>query len=288
MDLDPTTRHELEQKLSTFGALLKRDNRPAATDDQLWEHCWRLSRGELGKVVDPALLAVFRVAFDHGYQPALVDLAATVLRLRSLGFFAETVARDHRRELVAGKWPHYGSDDDPWPVTAGPGWVTGTSVFAHTDLLTVGRTDTITAAPVGSGTTPWQLADAVIALIEKEPDRWRGDTRPTRVTDVPFAASQAAPGGGALSLIHDGVQWADVFRRQVANLVDNRIAELSPAFGQAATVFSGMPGDPFVTQADGLLIHRHAGLLVFSDGFTMDGDFILSIHLPGDDTSGRS
>jgi len=282
MDLDPATRYEIEQKLSVIGALLKRDNRPTATDAELWEHCRRLSRGELGEPTGPELLRALRVAFDHGYQPALVDLTATAYRLRTVGFYAETVARDHRQTLVAGRWPHDGGPDDPWPVEVGPGWITGTCVLAHTDLLTVGRTDTVTSTPVAPGTTPWQLADAVIALIETEPDRWRGDTRPTRVTDVPFAASQASPGGGALSLIHDGVHWTDTFQRHLADLVDDRLTDPDPVRGQAATVFSGMAGDEFVTQADGLLIHRHAGLLVFSDGHTTDCEFILSIHFPGD------
>jgi len=153
MDLDPITRHEIEQKLSVVGALLKRDNRPAATDAELWEHCRQLRRSELGEQHDPDLLRAFRVAFNHGYQPALVDLTVTLRRLRTLGFYAETVARDHRRALVAGRWPHDGSADDPWPVEAGPGWITGTSVLAHTDLLTVGRTDTLTSMPVAPGTT---------------------------------------------------------------------------------------------------------------------------------------
>jgi hypothetical protein len=288
MDLDPTTRYEIEQKLSTFGKLRKRDDRPTATDAELWEHCRHLSRGELGDPADPDLLQAFRVAFDHGYQPALVDLTATARRLRTLGFYAEMVAREHRSTLVAGRWPHEGTAEDAWPVAAGPGWITGNSVLAHTDLLTVGRTDTVTAAPVAPDTTPGQLADAVIALIEKDPDRWRGDTRPTRVTDVPFAASQVAPGDGTLSLIHDGVHWADAFGRQLTDLVDDRLAEPNPAPGQTATVFYGIAGDQFVTQADGLLIHRHAGLLVFSDGHTTHCDFILSIHFPGEAASSQS
>jgi len=53
-------------------------------------------------------------------------------------------------------------------------------------------------------------------------------------------------------------------------------------------VFSGIPDDEFVTQADGLLIHRHAGQLVFSDGHTIECDFILSIHLPGEGASRQS
>ena len=279
MSIDLTTLREIETKLVVYGAMLNRDDLPPVTDAVLWEYCRRLSRGELGDHIDPDLLPAFRVAFDHGFQPATVDLTATMRRLRDMGFYAEIVTDDRHSNLVAGRWPHHGGATDPWPVSAGPGWIGLDSVLAHTDCLTVGQFAAATASPVAPGTTPSQLARAMIRVLNENPDQWHGQKQTTTVTQTSFAASQSAPGADTLSLIHDGRHFTEIFQQQLAHLLDDLFTDQKPRFGQHAAVFSEFPRDELVTKTDGVIIRRNGRHLLFSDGHTTDCDFVLSIHL---------
>jgi hypothetical protein len=196
-----------------------------------------------------------------------------------VGFYAEIVTDDRHSILVAGRWPHHGGVADPWPVSAGPGWISGNSVLAHTDLLTVGRIAVATASLVTPGTTPSQLATAMIQVISQHPDRWHSDTRTTTVTQTPFSASQSAPGADTFSLIHDGRHFVETFQRQLVRLFDDLFTDQGPRFGQPATVFSEIPHHELVTRTSGVIIRRNDRQLVFSDGHTTNCDFILSVHL---------
>jgi hypothetical protein len=145
MSLDLATRREIETKLGFYGTMLKRDDRSPVTDAGLWEYCRQLSRGELGEQINPDLLPGFRVAFDHGFQPAIVDLTAAMRKLNDMGFYAEIVTDGRHRSLVAGRWPHHGGATDPWPVSAGPGWISGTSTAAAVREVTSDPSGTRTA-----------------------------------------------------------------------------------------------------------------------------------------------
>lgn len=279
MSLELATRREIETKLVVHGAMLKRDDRPPFTDAGLWEYCRQLSRGELGEQIDPDLLPAFRVAFDHGFQPSTVDLTATMRTLRDMGFYAEIVSDDRHSNLVAGRWPHHGGATDPWPVSAGPGWIGLNSVLAHTDLLTVGRIAAAASSPVAPGTTPSQLATAMIRVLNQNPDQWHGQKKTTAVTLVPFPASQSAPGADTLSLIHDGRGLTEIFQQQLTHLLDDLFTGKNPRFGQRATVYSEIPRHELVSKTDGVIIRRNDRQLVFSDGHTINCAFVLAIHL---------
>ncbi|RSM47983.1 hypothetical protein DMB66_47185 [Actinoplanes sp. ATCC 53533] len=279
MSLDLATRREIETKLVVHGGWLKRSDQPPFTDAGLWEYCRQLSRGELGEQIDPDLLPAFRVAFDHGFQPATVDLTATMSRLRDMGFYAEVVSDDRHSSLVAGRWPHHGGATDPWPVSAGPGWIGLNSVLAHTDLLTVEPIAAAASSPVPPGTTASQLATAIVRVLNQNPDQWHGQKQTTTVDLSPFPASQSAPGADTLSLIHDGRHLTEIFQQQLTHLLDDLFTDRSPRFGQHATVFSEIPRHALVSKTNGLIIRRNDSQLVFSDGHTTNCDSILSIHL---------
>jgi hypothetical protein len=278
MTISVTAHRATEEHLRRYGALLKRDSRGPLDDQGLWDYVRQLN-AQLPEHVDAGLLPGFRHAFDAGFQPHLVDLHATASRLRALGLHTEMQRAGTEVVLAAGRLPHAGTNDDPWPVEVGPRWECGTDVLGHTDTLTVGRTDGINRCAVPAGSTPPQVAELAIRLLDADPDQWEGPVVATTVMPAAFADSQHPADSEALALIHDGVQWTETFQLQLAALVDERLADQQPQRGLIATVFTGEYQVEAVTRTTGLITHRHANQLIFSDGHTLNGDLVLSIHI---------
>jgi hypothetical protein len=284
MILDQTTWRELEQKTRKLGELTKQSRQPAPDGNALWAQCRRLCRPVLSAEIDPGLLQRLHHAFHEGYQPHLISLTATASSLRRRGLFADLARHETRVALYTGRWPHTGRTGDPWPVSVGPGWMSGSEAFATTDTAVI--TEHRTAAsprPVPPGQTPDALAADIIAAIDHNPDSCGGSVMPTAIAEVPFADSQVVGGPGLLSLIHDGEHGAPTFQQQLAALVDGRLHAREHKRGVEMTVFAGRRDD-LLTRTHGLLTHHRAGLLVFSGGHQVPADTVVSIRvhlLPG-------
>lgn len=102
----------------------------------------------------------------------------------------------------------------------------------------------------------------------------------TEITQVPFEDSQQRPDGQfAPSLIHNGADWPDTFKRLLLTLVDERLADPEPEPFFPAIVYVGQDGDDEVDRYEGLIVERDALWLVFDDGQTIDAESVLSIHV---------
>jgi hypothetical protein len=189
MTISVTAHRVLEEHLRRYGALLKQDSRGPLDDQSLWDYARHLN-SDLPELADAALLPELRHAFDTGFQPHLIDLLAIAARLRALGLHTELQADGAEVVLAVGRLPHAGTSDDLWPVQVGPGAVCGIDVLGHTDTVTVGRADGTSRCAVPAGSTPPQVADLAICLLDAEPDQWEGPIVATTVTSAAFADSQ--------------------------------------------------------------------------------------------------
>jgi hypothetical protein len=285
MPIDRTIWRELEQIARRLGTDNKSAGFPPAADDALWKLCQRECPPIRGVQLDDELLHAVRHAYHDGYRPYLINLTQTIRSLRRRGYFADVIRSDSRTTLVAGRWPHTGRDQDHWPVSVDPGWRHGPEAFATTDTaMVVAHRGGQQPQPVPPGTTAAQLAELVIDAIERDPDSCGGQVMPTAIADAIFDHSQIAPGAGTLSLMHDGEHGAATFQRQLAALVDDRLASRQGLErGVEFTVFSG-DRDASMIRTHGLLTHHRAGSLVFSCGHRVAVAEVVSIHfhlLPG-------
>ncbi|WIN00032.1 hypothetical protein ACTOB_003707 [Actinoplanes oblitus] len=106
-----------------------------------------------------------------------------------------------------------------------------------------------------------------------------GANQPTLIERVPYAGSQSALGGDAVSLVHSGRDWPDTLLRQLNHLVDKRLADPEPHESMRAVVFSGHFGDDLVTRTEALIVARQARQLMFSSGDTVTCNDVSSVHL---------